>query len=94
MLSYAEKSSWLNRIFLLEMIINKKVIYLINIRNKIVRFFYFYFFHSLEFGKNVILEISGQRLIGQNDSVGVLLLVDTCIKYNKGRNELTDIFGG
>ena len=29
-----------------------------------------------EFGKNVISEISGRLLIGQNNSLGVLLLVD------------------
>ena len=49
---------------------------------------------SVEFGKNIIYEISGQLLIGQNDSLGVLLLVDVCIEYKKGRNDLTDTFGG
>ena len=44
---------------------------------------------SVEFGKNIIYEISGQLLIGQNDSL-VLLSVDICIEYKKGRNYLTD----
>jgi len=33
-------------------------------------------------------DISGRLLIGQNDSVGVLLL-DICIEYKKGRDDLT-----
>ena len=48
----------------------------------------------LKFGKNVISEISGRLLIGQYDSLGVLLLVDTLIKYIKGRYDLTNTFGG
>ena len=37
--------------------------------------------------------ISGPLLIGQNDSLGPLLLVDICIEFIKARNDLTDTFG-
>ena len=84
--SYPLKSSVKLQISL-QVIIYKQVISLIIIRNKI-RFF----FHSYEFGKNVISEISGRLLIGQNGSLGVLLLVDICIEFI--RNDLTDNFGG
>ena len=50
-------------------------------------------FRSCEFGKNIISKISGRLLIGQNDTLGVLLLVDISIEYKKGRNELTNSFG-
>ena len=53
-----------------------------------------FFLISFEFGKNVISKISGRLLIGQNDSSVVLLLVDICIGYKKGRNDLTDTIGG
>ena len=56
----------------------QKIVSLIIISNKIERFFFFS--RSFEFGKNVILKISGRLLIGQNDSLGVLLLVDICIE--------------
>jgi len=52
-----------------------------------------FFSHSFDFGINVISEISGPLLIGQNDSLGLLLLVDICIQFKKGRNDLTDTFG-
>ena len=66
-------------------IYNKKVIYLIIIRKNIEFFF-------VEFGKNVISEISGRRLIGKNDSLCVVLLSNICIEYKKGQNDLTDTF--
>ena len=53
-----------------------------------------FLFHSFEFGKNVITEILGRLLIGQKDSLGILLLVDICIEYKKSRNDLTDTYGG
>ena len=31
-------------------------------------------------------------VIGQNDSLGLLLLVDICVEFKKGRNDLTDTF--
>ena len=52
------------------------------------------FLPSFEFGKNVILEISRRLRIGQNDSLGLLLLVDICIEYKKGRNDMTAPFVG
>ena len=39
-------------------------------------------------------KISGRLLIGQNNFWGVLLLVDICIEYKKGRPYLTGTFGG
>ena len=51
-----------------------------------------FFLHPFEFGKYVISEISGRLLIGQNDSLGVQPLVDICIEYKKGQNDLTDTF--
>ena len=41
---------------------------------------------------NVISEISGPLLIGQNDSLGFLLLVDIYIVFQEGRNDLKDTF--
>jgi len=38
-----------------------------------------FFSQSFDFGINVISEISGPLLIGMNDSLGLLLLVDICI---------------
>jgi len=37
--------------------------------------------------------ISGPLLIGQNDSLGPLLLVDICNEFIKGRNDLTVLLG-
>ena len=79
--------------FSLQVRICKKVISLVIIINKIERK-NMKFFHSFEFGKNVISDISGRPLIGQTDSLSVLLLVDVCIEYKKGRNDRTDTFWG
>jgi len=73
MIYCCRKSSWFNC---------KKLISLIIIRNKIERK-KLYFFSFFWFGKNVISEISGRLLIGQNDSLRVLLLVISCIEYKK-----------
>ena len=40
----------------------------------------------------MIYEISGTLLIGQDDSLCFLLLVNTCINSKKGRNDLTRYF--
>ena len=40
------------------------------------KFLFIFFLHSIEFGRNVISEISGRLLIGRNDSLGPLLLVN------------------
>ena len=73
----------------------KIVITLIIIRYKIERNNLKFFFILFEFGKNIISEISWRLSISQNDSLGVLLLlVDICIEYKKGRNDPTDTFGG
>ena len=44
--------------------------------------------------KNIISKFSGRDLIGQNDSLGVLLLDEFFLRYKKGRNDLTHTFGG
>jgi len=62
-----------------------KLISLIIIRNIILGFSFFFILLNL---KNLISEISGRLLIGQNDSLSVLLLVDICIEYKKGLNDL------
>ena len=54
---------------------------------------YIFFLNSFEFGKNVISEISGRLLIGQN-FLGVILLGDIFLQFKKGRNDLTNTYGG
>ena len=53
-----------------------------------------FFFILLNFwSKNVISEISGRLLIGQEWFLLLLLLVYIFIEFKKGRNDLTDTYG-
>ena len=74
---------------------NKNSIYLWNSR-KVVFSRYYIMNINLSNQNNFTLLpqiISGPLLIGQNDSLGPLLLVDICIEFKKARNDLTDTFG-
>ena len=42
--------------------------------------------------KNRISKFSGCLLIGQNDSLGVLLLDEFVLRFKKGQNDLTYTF--
>ena len=67
---------------------------MIQVKNKIIeRKNLKFFLYAFEFDKNLISEILGGLPIDQNDSLGVLLLIDICIEYKKGRNDLTDTLG-
>ena len=46
-------------------------------------------FPSFEISKNIILRFSWRALIGQNDSLDVLLLDEFFLRFKKGRNDLT-----
>ena len=41
-------------------------------------------FHSFEISKHIILKFSGRALIGQNDSLDVLLLDEFFLRFEKG----------
>ena len=71
----------------------QKVIYLIIIINKIERKIFIYFFLIfLNLAK--MLFRKSQDGICQNDSLGVILLGDIFLQFKKGRNDLTDTYGG
>ena len=52
--------------------------------------------NSFEISKNIISKFSGRLLIGQNDSLDVLLLDAFFLQFKKGpgRYDLTHTFGG
>ena len=58
---------------------------MIIIRNKSKELSLIFFSISFNLAKNVISEILRVLLIGQNDTLGVLRLVNFCIEYQKGR---------
>ena len=68
----------------LQVMIYRKIINLIINRNKIKRKFVDKLFYSIEFSKNVLPKISGWPLIGQNDSLDVLILEDFKILFKIG----------
>ena len=51
-------------------------------------------FNSFEISKNIFSKFSGRLLIGQNDSLDVLLMDKFFLRFTKGRNDLTHTYEG
>ena len=50
-------------------------------------------FNSFEISKTIVSKFSGRLLVGQNDSLDVLLLEEIVLLFKKGIHDLTHTFG-